>query len=1037
MNFLAGLVGYCAKNTRVVLAAAFAFGSWGMFEVFRMPVQVLPELTRTTVTIMAEAAGMAPEEIETQVVLPIENAVRGTSGSQRVRTESIAGLGLVFVEFGWDDDPLLARQLVQERLRLVQEDMPTGVFLRMAPITSLLGEIMLVGITSDDMRRTPIDLRTLAERSLVRPLQALPGVAQALALGGGLAEYRIHAHPDRMLAHGINLDELTHAAANAQGNEVGGILENESSEWMLRAVGRSSALHEFENALIKKTDGRPVYIRDVAEVSIAAKPKRGDAMIGGKAAVIIGVQKQPDADVREVTRQVEESLGNLSLPSDVSTHLLFRQADFVDHAIANVTDALRDGSLLVAVVLFVFLLRFGTTLIALLSIPLSFLFTFVYFRFTGGSVNVMTLGGLAVAAGMVVDDAIVLVENVYRRLRENSVLANPLPVNSVIIKATGEVGGAIAQATIIIVATFVPLFGFDGMEGKLFGPLAEAAIVSMLASFVVAVTIGPALCRLFAGKGKKGISSEPWTAAKSAYLTRKFLVRPALRWPIATCFLSGFLVLSAFCLFPKMGRSFLPAFNEGSAIVSVTAPAGTSLNASRDIGRLAESLVRMTPEVKSVGVRTGRAENDEHVMPVCVNELEVEFHDWGRSQDEVLSEIRSRLEEVPQVAVDMGKPIGHRIDHMLSGVEAPIVVKIFGDDLAELERLARETAELLKQGQGLVDVRVESQAQVPQVRILPHFERLQLHGLQVADLNRMVRAGFAGEKAGEVLDNLLTRDVVVRFHPSIRDDLSSIGDIHFAAHGSPPVSLSSVAIIRETLAPAVVSRENGRRRAIVSANVDGRDVSSATEDAEDLLRRELVLPEGYTVQIEGQSESRRKALQKMILMGVALLFVVVSALGLHFRNGKMVAQALLSVPAALSGGIIAAWWSGQDVSIATLVGLIAVAGIAARNVIMLLSRYRSLALDEGMSLGREMIIKGTSDRVPAILMTALTAGFAMLPLAFAEGAPGKEILQPMATVIIGGLLSSTLLSLVLTPAAFSLLATNKDEWEKAEDSVDS
>ena len=909
--------------------------------------------------------------------------------------------------------------------------MPEGVSAQMGPITSLLGEIMLVGLTSTDPDRSPLDLRTLAERDLVRPLQALLGVAQVLALGGGLAEYRIHALPDRMLAYGVTLDELIEAAGKAQGNEVGGFLENDSSEKMLRAIGRSSALRDFENTVVKKIDDRPVLIRDVAEVVMAPRPMRGDAQIEGRPAVILGVQKQPDADVREVTRQVEKSLEALSLPSDVSTRILFRQADFVDHAVSNVVDALRDGSIMVAIILFLFLLRFRTTLIALVAIPLSFLLTFLYLRFTGGSVNVMTLGGLAVAAGMVVDDAIVLVENVYRRLRENAILPNPVPPTEVIIKATGEVRGAIVQATIIIVATFAPLFGLGGMEGQLFRPLAEATVVSMLASFLIAITLGPALCRLLIGREGKTMGVEPWTAAKTVLLSKKFLFGPALRWPAATCLVAVLLVLSAFSLFPTMGRSFLPAFNEGSAIISVTAPPGTSLEASREIGRVAEALIRQSREVKSVGVRTGRAEDDEHVMAVSVNELDVEFHEEGRPQSEVFAEIRKRLGELPGVAVDMGRPIGHRIDHMLSGVEAPIAVKIFGEDLAELQRLASQAAELLKQTPGLADVRVESQSLVPQVQILPDPDRLRAHGLQVADLNHVAHAGFAGVKAGEVMDNLLSRDVVVRFHPEVRADMTSLGHALIRVEGLPPVPLSSVASIQDTFGPGLISRENGRRRVIVSANVAGRDVSSATEEAESLLRRELDLPEGYSVHFEGQYENRQKATRDMLLMSGMVFLVVVGALSLYFRNGLLVAQALLSVPAALSGGIVAAWWSGQDVSIATLVGLIAVAGISARNVIMLLTRYQSLALDEGMPFGRELILRGTAERVAPILMTALTAAFALVPLALAGGAPGKEILQPMAIVIIGGLVSSTLLSLVLTPAAYWLLGGDRQGATKS------
>ncbi len=1021
MNLLGGLVGYCTRNPLAVLAVTVALAAWGILEAFRMPAQVLPELTRTTVTIMAEAPGMAPEEVETLVVLPIENSVRGTSGTQRVRTESIAGLGLIFVEFGWGEDPYRARQLVQERLRSVEEEMPEGVSAQMGPITSLLGEIMLVGLTSNDPERSPLELRTLAERDLVRPLQALPGVAQVLAMGGGLAEYRIHALPDRMLAYGVTLDELIEAAGMAQGNEVGGFLENDSSERMLRAIGRSSALSDFENTVIKMVDKRPILIREVADVLMAPRPMRGDATIESRPAVILGVQKQPDADVREVTSQVEKSLHALSLPSDVSTRILFRQADFVDHAVSNVVDALREGSIMVAIILFLFLLRLRTTLIALVAIPLSFLLTFLYLRFTGGSINVMTLGGLAVAAGMVVDDAIVLIENVYRRLRENDLRSNPAPATEVIIKSTGEVRGAIVQATVIIVATFTPLFGLGGMEGQLFRPLAEATVVSMLASFLVAITLGPALCRLLIARKGKAMGVEPWTAAKSASVARKFLFGPALRWPAAVCLASMLLVVSAFSLFPTMGRSFLPGFNEGSAMISVTAPPGISLDASREIGRVAEALIRKSPEVKSVGVRTGRAEDDEHVMPVSVSELDVEFHEEGRPQTEVLSEIRNRVGQLPGVAVDVGRPIGHRIDHMLSGVEAPVAVKIFGDDLAELQRFAGQAAELLKQTHGLVDVRVESQTLVPQVQILPDPDRLRVHGLQVADLNHVAHAGFGGVKAGEVLDNLLSRDVVVRFHPEVRNDLSALGRALVRAEDLPPVPLSSVATIRETLGPGLVSRENGRRRVVVSANVSGRDVSSATEEAESLLRRELDLPTGYSVHFEGQYESRQKATRDMLLMAGLVFLVVAGALSLHFRNGLLVMQSLLSVPAALSGGIAAAWFSGQDVSIATLVGLIAVAGIAARNVIMLLTRYQSLAREDGMPFGNELILRGTAERVAPILMTALTAAFALVPLALTGGAPGKEILQPMSIVIIGGLVSSTFLSLVLTPAAYRLL----------------
>lgn len=1013
------LITWSLHNRTLVLALSVVLLALGFQSMLSLPVDIFPELTRTTVTVLSEAHGLAPEEVESLVTLPIETALSGAPDILRVRSSSGVGLSLVFAEFDWSVDPYLARQLVQERLQQVSDKLPSEVHSTMGPLNSLLGEIMLVGVTDESDTMSPLDLRSYAEYDIGRRLQTLPGVSQILAIGGGLRQLQVLPRPEKLAALGITLEEVAEAASLAQGNTGGGFLEGPGREYLIRNLGRSHSIEDLASTVIRVIDGVPIRLEDVARVEEGARPRRGDAEVNGRMGVILGIQKQPGMDTVKLSRQVEAVLEEIrsTLPEGVELTVLFRQASFIEHAIANVKEAILVGGVMVAFILLIFLLNLRTTLITLAAIPMSFVITLLCFRMLGVGINTMTLGGLAVAIGMVVDDAIVDVENVFRRLRQHPG-RKPLEV---IAAASTEIRTSIFIATAVIILVFLPLFGLGGVEGRLFQPVALATILSMAASFLVALTLVPVLCYwLLPGISNKQ-RGEGAVIRLVHGLTRRALL-PVLHRPRFSLYLIALLSLGCMALFPVMGREFLPPFNEGSAIVNVISAPGTSLEQSNLVGRIASAKLLEIPEILSVGRRVGRAEQDEHAEGVFFNEIDIEFNEAGRDREEVLNVIRRELGEIPGTTVNIGQPISHRLDHMLTGVEAQLVLKVMGDDLDDLRRVSHEVKRLARDVPGIVDLQVEQQIPIPQIRIEVDREKARLYGIKVQELNEQLETALAGRQVAQVLEGQRITDIVVRYPIEERNSLEAIGRTLISTPGGA-VPLELLADVRLGQGPNTINREQVRRRMVVSANISGRDLGTVAEELQSMLKKELVLPPGMFLQWEGQFQNQKEATRRILLLSLAALLCMGTLIHSQFKSFSLVLQIMLSIPLAFAGGILLTWLKLGVVSVATLVGLITLAGIATRNTIMLISHYLHMMRHEGWKAGRELVIQGTAERMVPVLMTAFTAGMALLPLYMAGSEPGKEILHPVAVVILGGLLSSTLLTALVTPTVFYLYSS--------------
>jgi CzcA family heavy metal efflux pump len=1014
------LIAFSLRNRLFVLAAAALVVVYGAIAVRQLPVDVFPDLNRPLVTILSEAPGLAPVEVEVLVSWPIEAGVNGVPGVRRVRSSSGIGLSIVFVEFDWGMDIYRARQLVQERLQLASERLPEGVAPVMGPVSSIMGEILLIGISSKDGSTAPMELRSIADWVIRQRLLTIPGVAQLIPIGGGVKQYQVLASAERMAAYGVSLSQVVEAARTAQQNSPGGFLESEHREALVRNVARTAALGEIEKTVVAARDGAPVVLRDVADVAFGRQVMRGDAGVLARPAVIVSLQKQPGVDTIALTRDVEAALDAIrpGLSADVELRVLFQQSRFIEAAIANVEAAIRDGAIMVVIVLFLFLLNVRTTLITLTAIPLSFLSTAIFFRVAGISINTMTLGGLAVAIGMVVDDAIVDVENVFRRLRENRHADAPRPVLRVIAEASGEVRNSILYATLLVILVFVPLFGLAGIEGRLFAPIGVATIVSMAASFVVSLTVIPVLCS-YALPGMRRMQSEAdgWLVRRLKDFDRRVVLRHTLRHPHAVMATTTALVVASFALYPRMGKEFLPEFNEGTATINVLVAPGTSLAESNRIGTIAERLLLSVPEVTSTGRRTGRAELDEHAEGVHYTEIDVDFRHSERSREEILGEIREKLGGIPGIALNVGQPISHRLDHLLSGVRAQVAVKLFGPDLGVLRAKAAEIEAALAMVAGVVDLQTEKQVLIPEVTTTLSRERAQLYGASVGELSEVLETALNGRTVGQVLDGERTYDLFVRYADSARRDVPAIREMLVDASDGRKVPLSLLADVREGLGPNIVQRENVRRRIVVSSNVSGRDLASTVADMQRAVAG-VALPGGYTVSFEGQFQSQQEASRLIAMLSVFTLAAMFLLLYAHFRSVAIVAQVLLNVPLAFMGGLVLTHLLVGRVSIATLVGLITLAGIASRNTIMMISHYLHLMQHEGERFDEAMIVRGSLERLVPVTMTALVAGLALLPLTLAAGEPGKEILYPVAVVILGGLVSSTLLDMAVTPAVF-------------------
>jgi len=1019
---LNALIRFSLRSRSLVLAAALVVLVFGFRTARELPLEVLPDMTKPTVTLLTECPGLAPEEVEILVTQRLESALLGVGGLDRLRSNSDVGLSLVFAEFAWGTDIYRARQLVQERLNAVRDDLPAGVHPGMTPVSSLMGEILLVGLHGTDGTISPRDLRVFADWTVARRLQSIPGVAEVLVIGGGVKQIEVQPDPRLLLAHGVTLGELRAAVAGASGNSTSGYLVTSTREIMVRNLGMTTDLDDLRDTVVKTVGDRPILVRDVATVDYGVQLMRGDASVNGTPGVILSIDKAPGFDTLRLTGAVEQAIADLksSLPPGVEAEILFRQGDFIRNSIDNLAEAIRDGAIMVTIVLLLFLMSVRTTFITLMAMPLSFAVTLLVFKWFGISVNSMTLGGLAVAIGMVVDDAIVDVENVYRRLRENASLPGPAPRLEVIATASGEVRNSILYATVLVILVFLPLFGLEGIEGRLFPPIAVATITSMAASFVVSLTVIPVLCSLLLHpKPGRQHRDGPLVRAMKAVVERTF-VRFALARPFPVLVATAVLLSASLCLWPIMGKEFLPSFNEGSATVSIASGPGTSLTQANEIGEVAVRLLREIPEIKSIGRRAGRAERDDHVMPVSVNELDIEFGEGGRSREEVFGEIRERLGTIPGIFINVGQPIGHRLAHMLSGVSAKIAIKLHGPDLEVLREKGARIEAVARSIPGLTDVFLEKQMPIPQIRIVVDRDRARVHGLRAADLNDQLSTLFGGETLAELREGERTIDLVLRLPERERNAPEKLGDLLIETGTGRRIPLRLVADVRQVTGPNVINREDGTRRIIIGANTTERDLQSLVRELQEKVRAEVTpsLPEGYFISFEGEFQARQEAARRIAWFSAMILLVVSFLLYGYFRSAVMALQVLVNIPLAIMGGLALTWRLVDNISIATLVGFIAVAGVAARNCIMMLSHYLHLMKHEGEAFSREMVVRGTLERLVPVLMTALSAGIALVPLLLAADEPGKEILHPVAVVIVGGLVSSTLLDLLVTPAIF-------------------
>ena len=1007
------LVSSSLKNRFVVLALAGVLIVYGAMTLKTLPVDVFPDLNRPTVTLMTEAEGLAPEEVETLVTFPIETAMNGMAGVTRVRSVSGVGLSIVYVEFDWGTDIYLNRQQVTERLNVVREQLPAGVVPQMAPVTSIMGEIMLIAVSSDKL--SPMETRGLADWVLRPRLLTIPGVAQVIPIGGEVRQYRIFLDTAQMSLLDISREQVETAIAKFGTNTAGGFVDQHAREYLIRNLGRTTKLEDLRNLPVAFRDDVPIRLSQVANVDYAARVKRGDAGYMGNSAVILSVQKQPSADSLALTQDIETVLGNLKgvLPKDLVINVLFRQADFIKTSVSNVQKVLVDAMLVVAVVLFAFLLNWRTTAISLTAIPISILITVIVFQWFGMSINTMTLGGLAIAIGELVDDAVVDVENVLRRLRENAASAVPRPVLQVIATASQEVRSGIIYATAIIILVFIPLFALSGIEGRLFAPLGVAYIVSILASLVTSITVTPVLCYYLLPNSGAIAHGDGWLVRLLKSGNRRLL-----DWAFRK---QAFVIASAVTAVIFAGisawglpRAFLPAFNEGTLTISMLFRPGISLAESQRVGLIAERLILQVPEVDTVGRRTGRAELDEHAEGVHSAEIDVDLKPSDRGREEIIGDIRARLAVLP-AGVNVGQPISHRLDHMLSGVRAQIALKIFGDDLDTLRGVAEQLKTRMEKVPGLVDISVERQVRIPQVQVVVDYEKAYAHGIAPATITDALSTLINGRVVSQIVEGNRRHDVVLRV---LDKDRTTEGLRNLKVETpSGPIPLSTFASIVEADGPNQIARENTKRRIFVLANSDGSDMSRIVADIRAMLDQ-VQLPSGYFTSLEGTFQSQEEAARTIALLSLLSLAGIFTVLYSRYKSAVLALIIMGNVPLALIGSVAAIWYVGETLSVATMIGFITLAGISARNGILKISHYINLVMLEGETFGAKLVVRGSLERLVPVLMTALSAGLALIPLMIGADAPGKEILHPVAITIFGGLISSTLLDTILTPILF-------------------
>ena len=974
------------QNRLLILLGAVALSLLGIYYARTMNVDVFPDLTAPTVTILTEAHGMESEEVEKLVTYQLETALNGSPNVRRIRSSSAAGVSIVWVEFEWGTDIYRARQIVSERIPMVRENLPEGIGApTMAPISSIMGEIMLLGVTSDSL--SPMELRTLSDWTIRPRIKAIGGIANVVVIGGDYKQYQVFANPEKMKYYDVSLSELVEHVKEANQNAPGGVINQYGNQYIIKGSGRAYALEDLQEAVLKEVNGQTIKIKDVATVQIGAADKIGDGSLNANPAVILTISKQPDVNTLELTDRLDEAIADLqkTLPKGVNIKSqIFRQSDFIDASISNLNQTLLEGAFFVMIILFIFLMNWRTTVISLLAIPISLLVSIIILKWLGYTINTMSLGGMAIAIGALVDDAIIDVENVYKRLREN--IRKPKSERESTIKvvrdASVEIRSSIIIATLIIIVSFVPLFFLSGMEGRLLQPLGIAFVTSVLTSLVVAVTVTPILCSYLLDNEKllnkqaEGTRVERWLQKHYGNLLER-----ATRIPKTIIGVTVIAFLLSLLVVTQLGRSFLPEFNEGSLVISVVGPPGMSLEESNKTGKLIETILLDMPEVAVVTRRQGRAELDEHAQGVNASEIDVPFVLEDKTKEEFFEEVRNNLSFAPGVNITLGQPIAHRIDHMLSGTRANIAIKIFGSDLQRLFEVGKSVEQNIK------DI------------------------------------AFAGEEAGEIYEGQQYFDLVVRYEKQFRDNIENINKTLISLPIGGQTTLGELATVQSVSSPNTINREDVQRKIVVAANVQGRDLRGAVNEIKEVVGNNINMPEGYRVQYGGQFESESKASQLLLITAIIAVAIIFLLLYYEFKDVKLAFVVLINLPLALIGGILIVYFTSGIISIAATIGFISLFGIATRNGILLVSRYEDLR-KEGIQ-GFQLIKKGALDRLNPILMTAFTTGLALIPLALKGGEPGSEIQSPMAVVILGGLLSATILNLVVIPCVYKLVVTNK------------
>lgn len=1029
MNFINGIIKVSLKNRLLVLLGAILLVIGGVYSSRNMDVDVFPDLTAPTVVIMTDAHGMATEEVERLVTFPIETAVNGATNVRRVRSASMYGYSFVWTEFDWGMDIFKARQIVSEKMVTLNGTLPEGITPVLAPQSSVMGEILFIGLQADTT--SMMELRTLAEWVIKPAILATGGVSQVTIIGGDYKQYQILADPQRMNKYGVSIDDLEAVGKTLSTNSTGGVVRDFGNEFALRGMGRSTDLEELGSTLVKTLNGKPIVLSDVADVVIGSAVKMGYASQNGQPAIILSVSKQPNINTLNVTEKIEENLENIrkSLPSDIKMDTkIFRQADFIETSVNNVGSALLEGAIFVILILFIFLNSYRTTVISIIAIPLSLLGTVIVLYLLGMNINTMTLGGMCIAIGSLVDDAIIDVENVYKRLRQNYKRPKEerTPALTIVYEASKEIRASILNATFIIMVAFVPLFFLSGMEGRMLKPLGIAYIISLFMSLIVAMTVTPLLCHLILSNDKYLSKNE-----KDSWLTRKLSAGyyHSLSWVLGKKKLvisaTVILLVGSFVTLLSMGQSFLPDFNEGSATISAVAKPGVSLEVNNQLGNLIETELLKIPEVTATARRTGRGELDEHSQATNSAEIDVQFVLKDRSRDEVFNDMRKCMASIPGIAATVGQPLGHRIDHMLSGTRASIAIKLFGTDISRMYMIGNQIKSEIEGIEGLVDVSVEQQTETPQLQVRANRAALAKYGITMEHFNKFIELAFAGVRLSDVYEGQRSFDLILRLNKNYTESIEDVKNALIDTGDGGKVPLSEVAEIVSVGGPNTVSRENVQRKLVVSANVSGRDLGSAVDDIRSKIEETIKLPEGYRVEYGGQFESAQSATRTLALTTVIAIFVIFLLLYGEFKSASLSGIVLITLPLALIGGVFAVAATSGVVSIPSIIGFITLFGVATRNGILLISKYKHLQ-EEGEPL-RQTVLDGSIDRLNPILMTALTSALALIPLIINGDKPGNEIQSPMAVVVLGGLLTSTLLNIYVMPIIYEWYAKRKNK----------